>query len=116
VDAWWSAEALRKVHVATGHSNLQSLIRLLEIGNPDEPSSDDDVETLQAEIEACLICKPFGRPGRRQRGAVPHTPRLNAGVIIDVFFFHGLAALSIVDVSIVYCVARFMRKQTSEET
>jgi hypothetical protein len=31
------------------------------------------------------------------------------------FFLHGLDALSIVDVSIVYCVARFKRKLTSEE-
>lgn len=85
------------------------MCRFLEIGAPNEPMKAADVDRLKNLIDACLICERFGRSGRRARASMPRADRVfNFEVALDVFYMHGMAALSMVDGGIDFPTAVFV--------
>lgn len=110
---FYTRDQLRAAHERSGHTGVRALVRFLELGNPKELVTEEDVKLLKEIIEACLVCQRFGRGPRRIRFSPVMEYIFNRCVALDLFYLRGLPALSMVDIPSTYGNAAHLRSESA---
>lgn len=112
---FYTTEQLTAAHTRSGHTGVRALVRFLELGNPKEPVTAEDIERLKSVIKSCVVCERFGRGPRRIRFSPVMEFVFNRCVALDLFYLRGLPALSMVDIPSTYGNAIFVRSERAED-